>query len=73
MFVNVSENIFEENILKDQELEESVNSLKKTCQDLIRCHFFKFCSGDIFHPLKHIADISLQTGTFPNSVEVARV
>ena len=61
---------------QDQELEEAFDSLKPNKSpgfDDISSSVVKFCASGIFNPLKHIFNLSLQTGIFPNWMKTARV
>ena len=75
-FMNVSKTVLQEYALQDQELEEAFNSLKPNKSpgfDDISSSVVKFCASGIFNPLKHIFNLSLQTGIFPNGMKIARV
>ena len=41
--------------------------------DDISSSFVNFYISGIFHPFKHIFNLSLQTGSFPNGMKVARI
>ena len=74
--MNVSKTVLQEYALQDQELEEAFNSLKPNKSpgfDDISSSVVKFCASGIFNPLKHIFNLSLQTGIFPNGMKIARV
>ena len=74
--MNISETLLQEYALQDQELEEVFNSLKSNKSpgfEDISLSVVKFCGSGIFNPLKHIFNLSLQTGIFPNGMKVARV
>ena len=75
-FMNVSKTILQEYALQDQELEEAFNSLKSNKSpgfDDISSSVVNFCISGIFNPLKHIFNLSLQTGIFPNGMKIVRV
>ena len=73
--MNISETLLQEYALQDQELEEVFNSLKSNKSpgfEDISLSVVKFCGSGIFNPLKHIFNLSLQTGIFPNGIKIAR-
>ena len=75
-FMDVSETVLQEYTLQDEELEEAFNSLKSNKSpgfDDISSFIVNFCIRDIFHPLKHIFNLSFETGVFPNVMKTARV
>ena len=75
-FMNVSEMVLQEYALEYQELEEPFNSLKRNKSpgfDDISSSVSSFCGSGILNPLKHIFNLSLQTGIFPNGMKIARV
>ena len=75
-FMNVSKALLQEYALMDEELEKAFNSLKSNKSsrfDDISSSVVKFCASGIFNPLKHIFNLSLQTGIFPNGMKIARV
>ena len=66
-YMNVSKTVLQEYALQDQELEEGINSLKPNKSpgfDNISSSIVKFCASGIFNPLKHIFNLSLQSGIF---------
>ena len=72
----MSQKLLQEYALQDQELEEAFNSLKPNKSpgfDDISSSVVKFCASGILNPLKHIFNLSLQTGIFPNGMKIARV
>ena len=75
-FMNVSKTALQEHALQDEELEEAFNSLKFNNSlglDDISSSVVNFCISGIFNPLKHIFNLSVQTGTFSNRMKIARV
>ena len=75
-FMNVSKTALQEYTLQDEELEEPFNSLKSNKSpgfDDISSSVVNFCISGIFNPLKHIFNLSLQTGIFPNGMKILRV
>ena len=75
-FMNISETTLQESVLQDEELQEAFDSLKSNKSpgfDEISSSIVTSCSASIFSPLKHIFNLSLQKGIFPNSMKVARV
>ena len=75
-FMNVSKTVLQEYALQDEELEEAFNSLKPNKSpgfNDISTFFVKFCASGIFNLPKHIFNLSLQTGIFPNGMKIARV
>ena len=61
-FIDVSETALQESTLQDEELEEAFYSLKTNKSpgfDDILSSFVNFCISVIFHPLKHIFNLSL--------------
>ena len=74
--MNVSGTVLQVYAIQDQELEEPFNSLKPNKSpeyDNISSSVVKFCASGILNPLKHIFNLSLQTGIFPNGMKIARV
>ena len=73
-FMNVSKTVLQEYALQDQELEEAFNSLNEIpgFGDILSS-VAKFCDSGVFNPLKHIFNLSLQTGIFQNGMKIARV
>ena len=74
--MNSSKTVLHEYALQDKELEEAFNSLKPNKSpgfDYISSSVVKFCASCLFNPLKHIFSLSLQAGTFPNGMKIARV
>ena len=74
--MNVSGTVLQVYAIQDQELEEPFNSLKPNKSpeyDNISSSVVKFCASGILNPLKHISNLSLQTGIFPNGMKIARV
>ena len=75
--MHVSKTVLQEYTLQDQELEEAFNtfnSLKSNKSpgfDDISSTVVKFCANAIFNPLKHIFNLSLQTGISPNRMKIA--
>ena len=75
-FMNVSKTVLQEYALQDQELEEAFSILKSNKNpgfDDISSSVVKFYANGTFNPLKHIFNLSLQTGIFPNGMKIARV
>ena len=75
-FMNVSKTVLQEYALQDQELEEAFNSSKSNKSPgfyYISSSVVTYCANGIFNPLKHIFNLSLQTGIFPNGMKIARV
>ena len=75
-FMNLSKTVLQEYALHDQELEEAFKSLKSNKSpgfDDISSSVVKFCASGVFNPLKHIFNLLLQTGIFPNGMKIARV
>ena len=74
-FMNVSKTVLQEYALQDQELEEGSNSLKPNkspgFDDI--SSVVKFWARGILNPLKHIFNLLLETGIFPNAMKIARV
>ena len=74
--MNVSKTALQEYTLQDEELEEAFNSLKSNKSpgfDNISSSVVNFYISAIFNPLKHIFNLSLRTGIFPNGMKIARV
>ena len=64
-FMDVSETVLQEYTLQDEELGEAFDSLKSNKSpgfDNISSFIVSFCIRDIFHPLKHVFNLSFQTG-----------
>ena len=75
-FMNVSKTLLQEYALMDEELEKAFNSLKSNKSSRfndISSSVVKFCASGIFNQVKHIFNLSLQTGIFPNGIKIARV
>ena len=75
-FMNVSETVLQKDTLQDDELKEGFNSLKSNKSeefDNNSSSVVNFCISGIFDPLKHIFNLSLQTGIFPNGMKIAQV
>ena len=75
-FMDVSETVLQEYTLQDEELEEAFNSLKSNKSpgfDNISSSVVNFYISAIFNPLKHMFNLSLRTGIFPNGMKIARV
>ena len=75
-FMNVSETVLQKDTLQDDELKEGFNSLKSNKSPEFGNNYssvVNFCISGIFDPLKHIFNLSLQTGIFPNGMKIAQV
>ena len=75
-FMNVSKTALQEYPLQDEEFEEAFNNLKSNNSPGFRdisLSVVNFCIRGIFNPLKHISNLSLETGIFSNGMKIARV
>ena len=62
-FIDVSETVLQEYTLQNKKSEETFNSLKSNKSPRfvdISSSIVNFCISGIFHPLKHIFNLSLQ-------------
>ena len=75
--MHVSKTVLQEYTLQDQELEEAFNTFNSLKSNKspgfvdISLTVVKFCANAIFNPLKHIFNLSLQTGISPNRMKIA--
>ena len=75
-FMNVLKTALQKYTLQDEGLEEAFNSLKPNKSpwfDNMSSSVVSFCINGIVNPLRHIFNLSLQTGIFPNRMKNARV
>ena len=75
-YLDPSHNTYHNSCLTDKELKEAISSLKLNKSpgfDEINSNVVKECSEELFIPLKHIFNLSLNTGIFPDQLKIARV
>ena len=75
-FLNQTQSIMEKNSLSINELKEAFFSLKTNKSpgyDDINYNVVKKCFGEINEPLKHLFNLSLENGIFPEKMKVAKV
>ena len=75
-FLNQTHSIMEKNSLSINELNEDFFSLKTNKSpgyDNINFNVVKKCFGEINEPLKHLFNLSLENGIFPEKMKIAKV
>ena len=75
-FLNQTHSIMEKNSLSINELKEAFFSLKTKKSpgyDDINFNVVKKCFGEINEPLKHLFNLSLENGIFPEKMKIAKV